>query len=337
MKALSSFSAILIATSTWAQCPFTPTIEPGEVVLCPGENVELNTQEYDSYQWYADGVAIDGATTQTLTMEPYAEVTVEATLDGCTEMSAPVIVDGWVFLLPFVAHAGDEPLFIDFEGTSNQCDGDTVLLIFSYDENIEWFQNGQIIPGANDDTLIVTTTGNYTASGAPGLCPNFIQPLGLEIPFVFNPVIQPEVVLVDGQLCASPEGEAYQWYRNGEPFGSNTACIEATTAGSYTVDVTYEVDCSVTSAPYVSTGLDEAARLGVPQLYPVPAKDAVTVRWPAPRAGEPWELVDAVGRRVREGSQSGSAVEVIDLSGVQQGRYWLRAQGQLPLLMHVVK
>jgi len=337
MRILYTLPTLLLSLTANAQCPFTPTIEPDQVILCPGESVELSTQAYESYQWYADGQPIDGATAQTLTIQPYAEVTVEATLDGCTELSAPVIVDGWVFLLPFVAHAGDTALFIDFDGISNQCEGDTVLLIFSYTENIEWFRNGQNIPGANDDTLIVTTTGNYTATGAPSLCPNFIQPLGLEVPFVFNPVVQPEVAMVDGQLCASPEGETYQWYLNGAPFGTNTACIEATTPGSYTVDVTYEIDCSVTSAPYVSTGLGEATHHDVPQLFPVPAKDAITVRWPAPRAGDRWQLVDAVGRRVLEGTQSGAAVETIDLSGVQQGRYWLRSQGQLPMVMHVVK
>lgn len=337
MRKLYALPTLLLPFAAQAQCPFTPTIEPAEVVLCPGESVELSTQAYDSYQWYADGQPIDGATDQTITMQPYAEVTVEATLDGCTEMSAPVIVDGWVFLLPFVAHAGDEPLFIDFEGTNQHCDGDTVLLIFSYPENIEWFRNGQLIPGATDDTLIVTSSGNYTASGAPEICPNFNQPLGLEIPFEFNPVIQPEVIMIDGQLCASPQGEAYQWFLNGAPFAGNTACVDLGSPGSYTVDVEYELDCSVVSAPYVSTGLAEPTGTTSPRLFPVPARDVVSVRWPATRAGDRWELVDAVGRRVLAGSQSGSPVDVIDLSTIQQGRYWLRTPGQVPMVMQVVK
>ena len=238
MRTTSTLFTLLLTFASIAQCPFTPTINPDAPILCPGESVVLSTQVYDAYQWYADGVAIDGAIGQTLIMQPYAEVTVAATLDGCTELSAPVIVDGWVFLLPFVVHAGDEPLFIDFEGNSYHCADDTVLLIFSYPENVQWTNNGQDIPGANSDTLVVTSSGNYSASGAPDICPNYVQSLGLQITVLFQPIIQPDIIPVDDQLCASPIGDAHQWYLNGEPLPGNAACIDGSAPGLYTVDVT---------------------------------------------------------------------------------------------------
>jgi len=299
--------------------------------------VELSTQEYDAYQWYADGVAIDGATAQTLTMQPYTEVTVEATLDGCTEMSAPVIVDSWVFLLPYVVHAGDEPLFIDFDGSSNHCVGDSVLLIFSYDQNVQWTNNGVDIPGANDDTLLVVATGNYSATGAPETCPNFISSLGLEIPILFHPPVQPTIDMVGDQLCASPEGETYQWYLNGTAFGSNTACIDLISAGTYTVDVTYWIDCSTTSEPYLSTRIEEVASDQRPLVHPVPANDVVTVTWPSINGHEAWELIDAVGRRVLSGNKGRQLTQTIDLSQVPEGQYWLRSGGNIPVVLQVVK
>lgn len=329
--------ALLLPFSAAAQCPFTPTIEPDAPILCPGESVELNTQEYDAYQWYADGFPIDGATAQTLTMQPYAEVTVEATLDGCTEMSAPVIVDGWVFLLPFAMHAGDEPLFIDFDGVSNQCDGDSVLLIFSYDQNVQWTNNGVEIPGANDDTLLVVATGNYSATGAPETCPNYISSLGLEIPFLFHPVVQPTISMAGDQLCATPAGEAYQWYLNGSPLAGNTACIDLLSAGTYTVDVTYAIDCSTTSAPYLSTRIEEVASTQRPLAHPVPANDVVTITWPSTSGHDAWELIDAVGRRVLSGNKGRQLTETIDLSQIPEGHYWLRSGGTIPVVLQVVK
>ena len=102
------------AVAATAQCPFTPTILPSDLILCPNESGTLTTQVYDAYQWNKDGSPISGATGQTLTVDQWADAgssfTVSATLDGCTEMSAPVLVDGWVFLLPYVMHGGDEPM-----------------------------------------------------------------------------------------------------------------------------------------------------------------------------------------------------------------------------------
>lgn len=340
MRTLSTLSAAILALGSVAQCPFTPTVAPAGLVLCPNEAALLSTEEYDAYQWYRDGEAIDGETGQTLevsSMDAGSSFSVEATLDGCTEMSTAQLVDGWVFLLPFVVHAGDEPLYFGDNGEQHNCDGDSVLLIFSFSENVRWFRNGAEIPFATNDTLLVMESGAYTAEGAPDVCPDFIMNLGLEVPIIFDVPTQPVIVESNGQLCAEPEGVAYQWYMNGGPLVGNTPCIDPITAASYTVNVTYEIDCSVTSEPYVSTGSNEVEAADAPQLFPLPATDAVNVHWPSTRKGARWELVDAVGRRVLEGQQTGSSVEVIDLSPVQQGHYWLRSQGHRPMVLIVVK
>jgi hypothetical protein len=63
-----------------------------------------------------------------------------------------------------------------------------------YDTNIQWYDNGNPIPGANNDTLFVTSAGSYTFSGAPSLCPNYIQ----------NQFIPSDVVII---TCPSGIGE----------------------------------------------------------------------------------------------------------------------------------
>jgi hypothetical protein len=324
-----------IALNVNAQCPFTPTIEPTAPILCPGEVALLSTQEYDAYQWYVDGAAVNGATGQTFSIQPLAEVTVAATLDGCTELSAPVIVDGWVFLLPFVIHAGDEPRFIDGNGVAHHCEGDTALFIFSYPNNIQWFDNGTPIAGATDDTLVVTSTGNYTAVGAPDNCPNFIQPLGLEIPVTFAPTVQPTILLIDGQLCASPFGDDHQWFLNGQPLPGNEACIVDQGAGAYTVDVTYQTGCSRPSEPYFITGVNDVTSLR-PSLFPVPARDVLTVQWHPTAGPVHWQLVDQVGREVRAGG-SDQAAATIDVAALPNGTYWLRGTGHASTAVQVVR
>ena len=97
-------ACLTTATGLWAQCTFTPTVTPNNIILCPNDSAELTTQEYDSYQWYKGSDPIVGATSQTLMVHQYEdagyEFKVAATLDDCTESSVPVLVDGWAFLFP---------------------------------------------------------------------------------------------------------------------------------------------------------------------------------------------------------------------------------------------
>ncbi|MBK6754138.1 MAG: hypothetical protein IPG69_11235 [Flavobacteriales bacterium] len=153
-----------------AQCTFTPTISPNSVILCPNSSEVLTTEVCDSYQWYKDGSPIPGATQQTHSVSYFEDggssFSVEATLDGCTEMSASVLVDGWVFLLPFAITDGDPPYAITENGAF-YCTGDTAFLILDmpYDPAIQWTNNGAPMIGATDDTLVVTKVATTVSAG----------------------------------------------------------------------------------------------------------------------------------------------------------------------------
>lgn len=175
-----------------AQCDFTPTVT-GDTLLCPDGTGMLMTQDYDTIQWYkrflldTEEEPIPGATSSTLAVnsfdDPAFYFSVEVTQDGCTERSAEVLVDGLVFLPPFVSHS--LPGGIDgFE----ICPGDTLFctLELPYDTSIVWFQDGQPIPDFDEATLPITTPGIYTVQGAPSSCPEFIQPLGLNLAVSFK-------------------------------------------------------------------------------------------------------------------------------------------------------
>ena len=115
-----------------AQCDFTPTIDPPDLMMCPLTTDTLSTEEYDSYQWYKDGEPIPGATQRQLVVDYYSSVTfdfhVEVSLDGCTAQSDSTHVNGWAFLSPTVYTSGAVPYAVDNNGTALYCEGDVVQL-----------------------------------------------------------------------------------------------------------------------------------------------------------------------------------------------------------------
>lgn len=326
-----------------AQCPFTPTITPDNAILCPDEQVELSTQAYDSYQWLRGGEPISGATSQTLTvtsMDAGYYYAVTATLDGCTETSEEVLVDGWAFLGPYIISGGDPPYAFGDNGEAMQCVGDTVQFdLGGAEANITWYYNGDVIPGETTTTLIVTTTGNYTATGAPGVCPNYIMNVGVEVPVIFTPPTQPEIVQNGNTLCPFPTGNTTQWYLDGAEL-STEECIELEASGAYTVFVDYGDPCQAASAPFVITGVQDAAAPAF-SVRPVPAADMVRIAWPsglAPRGT--WQLLDMTGRTVRTGGFSGMNALDVDVRSLAPGKYWfsaLDARGWKPVPVAVVR
>jgi hypothetical protein len=301
--------------------------------MCPGETATLTTQVYDSFQWYKDGQPIPGATDQTLDVDYFTDsgssFSVLATDDGCAEMSAQVLVDGWVFLPPTVMHEGDEPVSIGPFGEPTYCEGALVQLTLNmpYTESIQWTNNGMPIPGANSPSLIVTEAGSYSVSGAPAVCPNSITNLGLTIDVAFMEPEQPVIMAVDDQLCASPTGEFYQWYLNGEAIlNSNSICITATEPGAYTVYVDYEHGCQQISEPYLSTSIPTLDGERPWSLYPSPSTGLVTVTWNGTLpAGTYWSVTDSGGREIRSGFMPVNGPLQVDLGDLSKGTYLFQA------------
>ena len=180
-----------------AQCPFTPTVT-GDLLVCPEARTTLGTQTYDAYQWYTRPFGsssapqpVIGATGPTFTVD-YSDtplyVSVSATLNNCTERSVEVLVDGLVFLLPVAL--SDGAFTIGPNGEAVICAGDTMYLValLPYNTNIKWFDGEEAIPGANDDTLIVTRPGQYWFSGSPEACPDLTASLGVRIEVVWSDI-----------------------------------------------------------------------------------------------------------------------------------------------------
>jgi hypothetical protein len=175
---------------THAQCDYDVNIE-GDFLLCPNETGQLYVQEFDAYQWMkrayneTNPSPISGANSQSLDISSVEDsryyFSVEITHDDCTESSEEVLVDGWVFLPMTVISLG----FFDIgnSGEAIICEGDSMFFELGapYDTNISWYKDGLMIPDQNSSKLLVTESGSYTVSAAPGNCPDFIQYLGLDL------------------------------------------------------------------------------------------------------------------------------------------------------------
>lgn len=335
MRTSLTLPIALAALATSAQCPFNPTITPNNLMLCPNTGDILTTQVYDAYQWYKEGTAIPGATGQTHPVDAYLDAgsmfSVEATDSGCTEMSPEVLVDGWAFLPPYVIHAGASALYTDGFGIPHHCEGDTVLLIFSITENVQWTNNGANIPGATDDTLVVVDDGNFSGSGAPTECPNAIMQLGVTITLAFDAPQQPTITQNGSQLCASPAGLAYQWYYNGQPLAANPMCIASSGPGTYVVDVTYNPDCSIPSDPFLITAVQDPARSTAWLVRPTPANEQVVITAGSGTHVEGWQLLDLTGRVVRSGNAHRASSVSVRTSDLPTGRYWFSPANAKPL------
>lgn len=185
---------LFLSQISFAQCDFDPTIT-GDVILCPNSSSTISTQEYDNYQWYKrqfsepNPVPIAGEKSQSITISNPTDVfyyySVEATLDGCTEFSPEVLIDAWAFIPVTVISLGD--FTIGNNGESIVCNGDTMYFELNqpYTTNITWFKNGEAIANDTTTTLTVTSPGQYTVTAAPGICPDYVQSLGLTLEVAF--------------------------------------------------------------------------------------------------------------------------------------------------------
>lgn len=149
-------------------CSHTPAIFTSHPWLCQYDT--LWTQPADSYQWYYYGTMLPETNQYLADYSKYniSGFTVRSTLNGCSELSATFTQtqqwDGYYF-----------------DAIGDPCEGDTVHFAvlnsngpLSGAESIQWFKNGVLIHGMNNqDTLLITGSGEYycKVSGNSTNCP----------------------------------------------------------------------------------------------------------------------------------------------------------------------
>ena len=141
---------------------------------------------------------------------------------------------------------------------------------------------------------------------------------------------QPTILTSSGAFCASPQGNSYQWYLNGNPIsGAIDSCFSPVLDGSYHVEVNYLTGCLQESASIMFTGQFDPLE-PILNIYPNPVQDyliidpqspiplPVKIRILDPLGQEQWGL--EFTRLERE--------MMVDMGSLSSGIYFLIIEGQ---------
>jgi uncharacterized delta-60 repeat protein len=276
---------------------FIPSITAsGPVTFCAGDHITLTSNAYGGNQWYRDGVAIIGATNQTLEINTNGIYTAKVTANGCESTPSneiKVTVTNIIPSAPSITASGDTTF----------CSGTSLVLTSDATTDNQWFKNGVLMNGSTGASLNVNTSGIYTSKVITGGCQS--QPSNAIVVRVNGRPNQP-LVNWDGVNMSTSSGYAqYQWFFNDTAIISGDSNVyKPTQIGRYKVKITDIVGCSNTSEPFdfVVLGVTDVI-VGDAKLrwYPNPAHsllnvDLINVRNNKLHA----ELYDVTGRFIKK-------------------------------------
>jgi len=141
----------------------------GETIFCEGDSVILSSSEMPdlTYQWFKDGDEIPGASTATFIVYETGVYSLTATgVGGCNASSSETAVE--VYEVP------SPPALIVIDN----------LLTTSSTWDVQWYYNGDPIPGATETTYYPAVEGTYQVAAINGPCIAW----SVEIDFVFQPI-----------------------------------------------------------------------------------------------------------------------------------------------------
>jgi hypothetical protein len=181
------------------------------------------------------------------------------------------------------------------------------------------------VPGATHETEITNAVAIYFDLNEPILTNTVLNTL-------VDCALHTAAITPVGpdELLASPVGDGYQWYINGNavPDGTN-ATITTDLNGDYTVEVTSMYGCVAVSEPFSVISTGTGAHTGGPfAVLPNPAVEEAVVCGARPFAVlDQAELLDLRGRVVMRLSGNGTDRLVVPRAGLAPGTYLLRVQG----------
>jgi hypothetical protein len=335
---LLTFWILCNSLTSPAQCDFTASLSPDNLILCPQGTGELNLTitptAYDSVKWFKwlsfgsfeaeeipdweNSLAVDLNQFDHSGYSFFAQVYA----GNCDEFSDTVLVDGYIFLPPVVMHGGSAEL--NQNGVWEvACGQDATLeLMMPYTNSIVWYRNGVPLPDENAQVLNISQSGLYTVSGAPELCPDLISFLGLELEFVVLPDPALSISLSGNQLTANA-GNAWQWFLNGvEIPGATEQVYSAITEGYYQVEASFDANCIVLSDSFQvnTTGIASSICHDL-KLGPNPCHDELRIEGKESIQNSAYEIISIDGRVMAKGRLVQNALSV---SALPSGFYTLR-------------
>jgi len=211
----------------------------GPIEFCAGGSIVLTAGSGTGYiyQWKKNGTALQGATSQSLTVFSSGNYSVVIKNPAnCENTSTEVVVN--------VKPAPNAN--ITYSGSLTRCLGDTIKLTASSGTGYtyQWKKNGSDIPGADQSTLVVSEPGKYVVVITG---PNDCQATAQEVTVSFNSKPSLDLVTPDG--ASSCEGKGVYITTNAHfdkvswSTGEQKDTIYATKSGVYKVTVSNTTGC----------------------------------------------------------------------------------------------
>lgn len=214
----------------------------GNDTICAGDSTLLTGSVGGSSQWYFNGLAITGATSNSYYASAAGIYNMTKTnTNGCFDSSA-VGITIEVSSFPVVT----------ISGTDTICAGDSTLLSGSANGSSQWYFDGTAISGATGNTIYAAQAGLYNVieTNASGCADSSASGLFL----VVNP--KPIVTLSgdvsfcegDSATLSGSSGGASQWYLDGSLLsGATSNTLVVYVGGSYNMTKTNTNGCSDSS------------------------------------------------------------------------------------------
>jgi len=210
-----------------------------DVTICRGDSVDLIASGGTSYRWS------NGRITAMNTVSPNQTTTYQVTVtdvNGCAD-TGHVSVN--VIPLPNA--------FITTSSSTNICAGQTVTLNASSGTgySYEWYQNGNLLPGAGGSSYVASQTGSYTVKTTVNGCSKTSLPVGITVNSFLTATISSDTTICAGDTVTitATGGGSYDWNT-----GDTTATIIAAPVSTktYSVTVSNGINCSAVKSMVVT-------------------------------------------------------------------------------------
>jgi PKD repeat protein len=197
------------------------------------------------------------------------------------------------------------------------------LNVLDYDdETLEffvWYYNGSVVQEGAQDSLLLADAGVYQCEIF-----NIYGCSGWSNEYVLCPTIELTYDAVQQTISTTDGFATYNWFYNGLPLSNASGNeINASELGNYSVTITTDYGCTVTSDVLtVTVGVEEGTRLTAIQAWPNPAADRLNVQLPEGM----WEvfIFDLSGRMISaQANVAGAQTLVLDVAHLPVGSYLL--------------
>jgi len=319
----------VVATVT---APPAFTITPSAPSICNGDTAYINVSSGNAgytFNWTPGNLS---GTAQALHPNTNTKYYVTATDNSGGANSGCVRIDS------VTVTVNPKPNnMVSLVGPSAFCPTDSTVLqaVGSFNCGFKWYNNGTLIPGANQSAYTAHTAGTYTVviRDSVSTCSSVSAPKTITVYTTVTPV-----VTVNGATFTATGGSftGYQWKLNGTDIpGATAATYMATQPGQYTVVVTDANGCSTASQPYpYNVGVaNVAVTASMIKVYPNPASAKVYIDAPV---DVNVSLQSLDGKLIVQQKHA----REIDLSGLADGIYMIRisdTDGQLIRVDKLVK